>query len=119
MGPSPPRQLNLKFYSSTVLSKTKNLTLDSKPSACILRFSHFWQSNGAITPYAGLSRPKVCQNMTIEEPAHDYLQHLRHECMSAKTTLYTYSSWLNSFRKWLTESGSPNADLSVPTGGMP
>jgi len=57
--------------------------------------------------------------MTIEKAAHDYLQHLRHERMSAKTTLYTYSLWLNSFRKWLTESGSPNTDLSVPTGGMP
>ena len=53
--------------------------------------------------------------MTIEEAAADYLSYLRHERMSAKTTLYTYSSWLNSFRKWLTESGSPEADLSLLT----
>jgi site-specific recombinase XerD len=53
--------------------------------------------------------------MTIDEAANDYLNHLRHERMVAKTTVYTYSSWLSIFRRWLEENGHKNAELTAFT----
>ena len=53
--------------------------------------------------------------MTIAEASADYIHYLRHERMVAKSTVYTYTSWLNIFRRWLEGNGLPNADLSAFT----
>jgi integrase/recombinase XerD len=51
----------------------------------------------------------------FESACTDYLNHLRYERAAAKTTVYTYSSWLTSFRRWLEGNDHPAADLSVFT----
>ena len=57
----------------------------------------------------------LSDGLTIESAASDYLNHLRFERMSARSTVYTYASWLTSFRKWLTENGHPDAGISILT----